>query len=120
MAQLLGRLRSVLVFAAVIVLAGGGVGFAQAGTPEGEWVGLFGCSSAPTYLRMEVAADGAVDLLVQNERLSYQAAEITAQGFEAALPQSGKRRLNLPTGISARLDQEHDLFTGTLPGWGDT
>ena len=36
MAQLLGRLRSVLVFAAVIVLAGGGVGFAQAGTPEGD------------------------------------------------------------------------------------
>ena len=69
---------------------------------------------------MQVGADGAVDLLVQNERLSYQAAEITAQGFEAALPQSGKRRLNKPTGISARLDQEHDLLTGTLPGWGDS
>jgi len=28
------------------------------------WDGLFGCSSAPTYLRMEVGADGHVDFLV--------------------------------------------------------
>ena len=34
MAQLLGRLRSVLVFAAVIVFTGGGVGFSHAGTSE--------------------------------------------------------------------------------------
>ncbi|RYG11426.1 MAG: hypothetical protein EON92_10575, partial [Burkholderiales bacterium] len=119
MAWLSGRLRSVLVFAAVIVLGGGGVGFGQAGTPEGEWVGLFGCSSTPTYLRMRVEADGAVDLLVGNERLAYQAQDITERGFEASAPQSGKRRLNRPTGIFARLDQDRDLLTGTLPGWGD-
>ena len=121
LAQLLRRLRSVLVFAAVIVFTGGGVGFAHTGTPEGRWVRLFGCTSAPTYLRMEVGADGHVDLSCRTNACRIR-------------QKRSPRRASKPPCLSPASDgatqpahrQLHDLIKSTtcspeaLPGWGDS